>query len=37
MGVTREVEGNAESNLDGLLCYELPDCIAADDPRLKKK
>jgi hypothetical protein len=36
-GCHREVEGNGESYLDGLPCYELPDCIATDDPRLKKK
>jgi len=33
----REVEENGESYLDGPLCYEVPDCIATDDPRLKKK
>ena len=36
-GCHREVEGNGESYLDGRLCYKFPDCIATDDPRLKKK
>ena len=36
-GCHREVEGNGESHLCGLLCNDFPDCIAADDARLKRK
>ena len=31
----REVEADGTSSLEGSLCYA--DCIAADDPRLKRK
>ena len=34
-GCYREVEADGTSSLEGSLCYA--DCIAADDPRLKKK